>query len=180
MPILAWVIIIVLMSGITGVIFEETYFRSKTIEKIVKFISIFVLFQSVIILILGIYMYGPNYLTNDKFYISSEESYTTEIYSIEGSMGIEGRFVLGSGSIEGKQVYEYYYYEDGGYYRDFIYSKNVKIVMNDTETPRIYTIVKEYRFKWFIFHSARGNTREVTETIIYLPEGSIIENYRLN
>ena len=180
MPILVWFLLAILIFGIVLGIFEETYFESKKKERVLKSVSVVVLLVFTAMTLLGFAMYAPMDYESDKFYVSSEEISNIEIYSIEGSMGIQGRFVLGSGSIEGKQIYEYYYYSDGGYYRDYIYSKNVKIVMDDTEVPRIYKVVKEYRFKWFLFHSGKGNAREITETIIYLPEGSIIENYTLN
>ena len=108
MPILVWFLLTILIFGIVLAIFEETYFESKKKERVLKSVSVVVLLVFTAMTLLGFAMYAPMDYESDKFYVSSEEISNIEIYSIEGSMGIQGRFVLGSGSIEGKQIYEYY------------------------------------------------------------------------
>jgi hypothetical protein len=190
MPIFIWGIIAIIFTVLTLIIFpvflfaeDIDYLRPKKGQKINILYEIVsnICLISLIIVSLGLIKYSLiSDITDDVFYLYSEEIETVEIYSIDADSNVSGRFVLFSGYVNEKQVYEYYYYKDDGYYRDYIYSKNVKIVMDDDETPRIYSVIKKYRFKWFIFHSSINNSEIVRETIIYLPEGSIIQDYQLN
>jgi hypothetical protein len=98
---------------------------------------------------------------------------TLEIYTLNDELGVTGRFTLGSGIIGNTGVYQYYYYEDGGYFLDNVSSKGVKLILNDNETPRIETITTTYHWSWFIFEYRTT----VVSRIIYIPSDSIVERY---
>lgn len=102
-----------------------------------------------------------------------------EIYSMSGNMGVEGRFVLGTGSVDNDIVYIILLKDDYGYYQK-TYSKsdykNIYIVETDDFQPKI-VINKTNYINGYVDFMIGGLSRDTL--IIYIPENSVIENYRI-
>ena len=92
--------------------------------------------------------YYPKYQTPSKTHI-------TDIMSISRGSSVEGHFVLGTGAIEEKNYYFYYYETDKTY-----------IVETDEFIPSIYEVKEANTF--------------LTYNTLYVPIGTVMTVYRLN
>lgn len=106
---------------------------------------------------------------------------TTHISSIADGANIQGRFMLGSGTIEGVPCYVYYVGNDiKGYKIARIKAENVVIKEEQNCTPRIvyngWKRIKPF-FKSFLIIPRIIHEDEVT---IYVPKGTIIRNFVLD
>lgn len=106
---------------------------------------------------------------------------TTHILSIADGTNIHGRFMLGSGTIEGVPCYVYYVGNDiKGYKIDRIKAENVIIKEERNCTPRIvykgWKRIKPF-FKSFLIIPRIINEERIT---IYVPKGTIIRNFVLD
>jgi Na+-transporting methylmalonyl-CoA/oxaloacetate decarboxylase gamma subunit len=100
-----------------------------------------------------------------------------ELYSVYSNSMVSGRFYLFGNTIEGNQVYEYFYMtEDGGFIRDYIVAKDIIIYQNNDESPRIERITTT-KTKKILFLTS---TYEKNRYVIYIPEGSIQNSFNLN
>jgi hypothetical protein len=107
------------------------------------------------------------------------ETRNTEVnlYSIYSDTVVSGRFYLFGGTIGEKQVYEYFYMtSDGGFVRDYIKAEGIIIYQNDNELPRIEKVTTTKTKKMLFLTVSHVRHRYV----IYVPEGSIRNSFKLN
>lgn len=147
---------------------------------------------------------GAGILTT-SWVISSEITERKEEYKLVESQNIvalqdnsntSGRFLLGSGTINGSMYYCYYIDTDDGYKYQQIntsdYNVDVSIkYCNENETPHIekydkYTIpTSDKKWGWvfnpvLIAPRANQSVLSAQKIYIYLPEGTIDENYKVD
>ena len=119
----------------------------------------------------------PSLATNENSYWKEKER--TEIYSIGNQVGVEGHFVLGSGSIE-SEMYYFYYVEgsNGGIVINKCESKNVEIVEKDIDKGYIVNYERRYnKPHWFFgFGTFIGDEKVMIE----VPKGTIKYNYNVS
>lgn len=122
--------------------------------------------------------------------VESGSTYT-EIYSIGLHNNVSGQFSLGCGSVESKPVYYYYRKKNGGYVLDRVNAEQCTIVETNSKKPSL----KHVKYKkvgeagWYkravfgnnedFWRPCDDNERTV-EYIIYIPVGSIMQNYNIN
>lgn len=118
-------------------------------------------------------------------------SITTYIYSIGLHDNVNGHFTLGCGTVESKPVYYYYKKSGDGYILDRVNAEQCTIIETDNTKPNIKHIKywKEGEASWFkkaYFGKNEelwrpcGDTPSTTKYIIYLPKGSIMQNYDIS
>jgi len=109
----------------------------------------------------------------DKY---SEHDYSSDWDLKALKMGDQttGNFFLGSGVIEGENVYTFYYVnENGNYQSGRIDADRTEVVESDTETPHI---VKHYwKMPWWWGPMDMENTWTV-----YVPVGSVVSTYEMS
>ncbi len=116
------------------------------------------------------------------------------IVALQDSSNTSGRFLLGSGTINGSMYYCYYIDTDEGYKYQQInaneYDVSIKYC-NGNETPHIekydkYTVVTSNKDWGWVFNPALIFPQEKEAVLspikvyIYLPEGTIDENYKVD
>lgn len=104
---------------------------------------------------------------------------TYNIVSLKDNNNVSGDFLLGSGSINGEMKYTFYYEENGFYKMTQIDVNNTSIkYSNDIKVERC----KEEATESFINYFAIDNLENECNMsyIIYIPEGSIKNNYTLD
>lgn len=118
---------------------------------------------------------------NSYFYNAGKvyEDRSAALVNLGDGMGVQGRFFLGSGSIESNPVYMYYIDNNGQYKLHYQYSYNSYVTYTDS-TPRI------------IWHGERSDSSfwlaimndwdPVSEEYIefQVPKGSIKQNFNLD
>lgn len=103
-----------------------------------------------------------DYHTIDKF----DKTY---IESLESGHSIRGYFVLGSGSVNGKDVYIYYTKNaDGGYIRNRVNADNTAIYMDENEFP--YLISK-------YVETNRLHVQFINSYELHVPNGTITRTF---
>ena len=144
-------------------------------------------------LILAVFAFGIFLLvsSSDPFghykRVESDSTYT-EIFSIGLHDNIGGHFALGCGTVETKPVYYYYKRNNKGYVLDRINADNCTIVETDSIKPSIKHVKykKEGDAGWYkravfgkneAFWRPCSDKEETAEYIIYIPVGSIMQNY---
>ena len=103
-------------------------------------------------------------------------TYTYKIETFQDNNSVSGSFFLGSGSIDGKMKYVFYYEVNGGFkmaqidYDDAIikYSDNVKAIRYKEEPTDAF-------INWFAVDIYMSDTYE-----IFVPKGTIKSNYNLD
>lgn len=91
-----------------------------------------------------------------------------EIYTLGDSSQANGCFMLGSGIINERPVYVYYYKtRDGGFRIDTVSSRATTIYQDENEHPYIKTITTKYF----------GSYDEIS---IHVPNNTIIQHYTLD
>lgn len=109
-------------------------------------------------------------------------TYSIPIVSLKDKSGIEGSFVLGSGTIKDKDYYIYYSKtQDGGYKRNKVLAENVTIYQTNNEAPNLRltetTPLKNETTKFWI-----GETeifKDQSDIKFIVPENTIIEQFKL-
>lgn len=116
------------------------------------------------------------------------------IVALQDSSNASGRFLLGSGTIGNNMYYCYYIDTDEGYKYQQINTSDYDVSIkycNDNETPHIekydrYTIPTSNK-KWgWVFNpiliapQAHQSVSSAQKIYIYLPEGTIDENYKVD
>lgn len=132
-----------------------------------------------------VYTYEQMEEENLSSYCEVVSTETLTLRTLGDSSSFSSRFFLGSGYINGDQVYSYYYDHREGYQRDSIRASGVLVIEDDSETPRIEWRNYECNTEWFILkRSSRRNlgygTNMFSDTIIYIPEGTLLEGYNLD
>lgn len=120
-------------------------------------------------------------LTTNKVEIDRQDV-TYEIYSLKLNDNTSGSFVLGSGYISTDPEYICYYKDDAGFYKLGRYSTNYTRLMecdkSDGFHPHArYQIVTSRLPYWL---SPIGSAEWQTSTDLYVPKGTIIEEYKGN
>jgi len=132
-------------------------------------------------------------INNNKERISFEETYTNDYKilalndNISTTSNISGTFFLGSGSIHGSSGPElnYFFYTEKN---NELISNNfspsdIKVFLtNDTTAVFKVTIHHYIRtidpvWEYFVFHNDRTEHWDITKRIVYVPRGSVKQNY---
>ena len=105
---------------------------------------------------------------------------TKRIFSLNDNTYIQGRFTLGSGTIEGKICYVYYSGNDSiGFKIERILADNVIIKEDDSRIPSIvfkkYKRIKPFYKSFYIIPYLFDE-----DVIIYVPKGTIMQKYFLD
>jgi len=114
------------------------------------------------------------------FILQSEpiDPHKTEIYSIKDSSRVQGRFVLGSGTVKEDQ-YFYYVVEKNGFKSvDKAKVENSKMKEGDVEQP--YVVTYEMQFKSAIARFFYGKYTGEKSYEFYLPENTITTDYKID
>lgn len=103
---------------------------------------------------------------------------TYYLESLNDNNSINGSFFLGSGQFNGAMMYTYYY-KDGDFYKMAqLYYKDAKIKYTENK-PRIEITEVKAKDDVFLNNFSINNNYSI-EYIIYIPEGSIKQNYILD
>ena len=105
-----------------------------------------------------------------------ESKHSLNIETLQDNNSVGGSFFLGSGQIEGKMKYVFYYEEDGFYKMKTIDYNLVKIKYSD-EKPKVI-VVEQKPIENFINMFAIDNLKETY--IIEVPKGTIRNDYNLD
>ena len=122
------------------------------------------------------FLWSASTYDNPENLIHKTESY--EILSLQDNSNVEGDFFLGCGNVNGYMMYTFYYKDEKDDIRGKELSYDNVVLQYSSETPKYeisYEITKDSPFR-IIF-----NGTIVSKTYkIYIPEGSIINNYNLD
>lgn len=99
-------------------------------------------------------------------YYSSYNKHVCDILSLKRESAEEGSFILGTGRIEKRNYYFYYYQEDKGIKLGKVDSEEAYIIQTNEMTPSIYHIKEKKSLE--------------SNYYIYVPEGTIITTYLLD
>lgn len=104
---------------------------------------------------------------------------TYNIVSLKDNNNVSGNFLLGSGSINGEMKYTFYYEENGFYKMKQIDVNNTSIkYSNDIKVERYREEATESFINYFAIDDLENESN--MSYIIYIPEGSIKNNYTLD
>lgn len=98
------------------------------------------------------------------------------INSINRGSEMNGNFFLGSGSIDTKQYYFYYYKSTYGYKLSKIEAYNTYIVETNDMKPQIVKTYKDYDDGFISLKDGNVSIRN----IIYVPKNTIVKDFVLN
>lgn len=96
-----------------------------------------------------------------------EPSGSWDLRAISMGKNVQGQFFLGSGYIEGKAAYTYYYRSGDGLRVGDVWAEDVLVIEDSTQTPRIEENAEV--LPWWIVPGYEWDYNYV----IYIPEGSI-------
>ena len=132
----------------------------------------FVLGGAVSAFVAGLVYVPLAYWADNYAHINGSDS--VNLKAIKMGSQTTGNFFLGSGVVDGENVYTYYYVNDNGNYQSGrLDADDAEVVESDTETPRIVT--HHWKMPWWY------GPMDMTETYtIYVPENSIVSNYNLD
>lgn len=110
------------------------------------------------------------------------ETETTNIYSLQGSSGVSGSFVFGSGTVESEPVYYFAFKVSDKTYKIDKISGDILFVLDNPQQPYIETQHMKLErtntdsigYKYFVTDYL-ANTKTLTK--IHLPETAIQQNY---
>lgn len=174
--------------------------KAKKVNEILKIISSLIAMIAVAILLFSLIYSNEECKTKTYEYRVVD---STDIFALKDNISQEGTYYLGSGSLNNKTYYCYYEHTDEGYRYSKISPEDYTVYINycaDDETPHIDTLCKnkittinneEY---WLVSLKGFFNREDYTvgtvinekeyplfvEYKIYVPEGSIIQNYEIN
>lgn len=104
---------------------------------------------------------------------------TYNIVGLKDNNNVNGDFLLGSGSINGEMKYTFYYEENGFYKMKQIDVNNTSIkYSNDIKIERYREEATESFINYFAIDDLENESN--MSYIIYIPEGSIKNNYTLD
>ena len=103
---------------------------------------------------------------------------TYNLEALEDNNSVKGSFFLGSGQIEGKMKYVFYYERDGFYKLEQANYEEVKVKYSD-EKPKAKRFNRKNVKDAFINNFAI-DCNCYQEYIIYVPKGTIKQNYSLD
>lgn len=164
-----------IITFIVSLIFIFRYEKKKSDFDWENIIISFLLtiFSSLIItFVFGATIIGIYSLNVDKH---EEENHYLYISSINRNSEISGSFFLGTGSVDEKNYYYFYYKSRYGYKLDKITVKNSYIVETKHKKPEIVKVVDTYNQDVFI----KLLDSNVKRYLIYVPENTIIKDFKL-
>lgn len=136
-----------------------------------------------VIYIISCYAFFSSSVFNKKEIIKEYDSIdTTHIVSLKDNLSVRGSFFLGSGIISNTMKYVFYIKNyDGSYSSQMIDADDVRI-MYAKNNPRIEVTkhITEYREKNVVENDILTRDSYVVSKIIYVPEGSIKNNFELD
>lgn len=105
---------------------------------------------------------------------------TYYLEALQDNNSVSGSFFLGSGYINGEMKYVFYYETDGGYKIKQLSYDNA-LIKYTNETPKVETY-REVQTDAFInkFSVYMGGCGCNNKNIIYVPKGTIKQNYNLD
>ena len=103
---------------------------------------------------------------------------TYNLEALQDNNSVKGSFYLGSGQIDGKMKYVFYYENDGYYKLEQADYNEVKVKYSD-EKPKAERFNRKYIKDAFINNFAI-DCNCYQEYIIYVPKGTIKQNYSLD
>lgn len=162
-------ILIGIVIGIAIAIYNtySSYWRSSIVEYIIN---------SIIGVVVGFFIgLAVAFMIPMKTYI---KNYSLKIESLQDNNGFGGRFFLGSGQVDGKMKYVFYYEENGLYKMEQIDYDLVRIRYSDG-IPKVNVgelSFTESTINYFALDSDIG----YKSYIIEVPKGSIKNNYNLD
>jgi len=155
---------------------EEWPFYWPDDIKVLALYSFFSLLISSIVFLFTILICGAisdRHLADEEYYEYQVED--IEIYSLQTSNGLNGTFVLGTGNVSTKTKYYVVIKTNIGYQIKDI-DASVAYILYTKDHPHLETYshkdYKSSKARWF-------TTGATTYYKIYVPEGSIIENYEI-
>ena len=131
-----------------------------------------------VLLSVAIMVLGGGVATASGALTQSEKVEAVEVISLNDNSNTEGAFFLGSGSVNEESVYYYAYESDKGITVGEIDADEVYINYTDKQ-PRL----EEYRTKFkseFLNWSFAYLGEDSCYYKLYIPEGSIIEEYKID
>lgn len=146
-----------------------------------------ILFGSIVILLMTGVMFG---FTSNKQDDQDDKSFT-EVYQLmvlQDNDNLNGRFFLGTGSIN--EVSYYYVMIKEGERMKFrkLRAEKWDLVEKENVEPRLEVTKKPIRFAFLEFLQAvaeeelgiSGKKGIITDRVIYVPKGSVIQNYKVD
>jgi len=109
----------------------------------------------------------------------------TKLYSMGDVFGSGGNFFLGSGNLETRGYYFYYYKSGKGHKQGKVEADGATIIQDNSEVPRIQyykeIFVNDNHYKWALhsFADGQGGCRD-NEKDIFVPKGSIEKDYNFD
>lgn len=104
---------------------------------------------------------------------------TYNLEALQDNNSVNGSFYLGTGQIEGKMKYVFYYENDGYYKLEQADYNEVKVKYSD-EKQKVERFNRNYVKDALINHFAIDLINSYQEYIIYVPKGTIKQNYSLD
>lgn len=101
---------------------------------------------------------------------------TNNLTTLQDGSQTTGTFFLGSGYVDGKQVFSYYEKRGGAYYLESIDAEHAKVVESSGQ-PRVEHTCDQTTSVWISVFSTCWNNYDYT---FYVPKGSVVTNYTLD
>lgn len=133
-------------------------------ESSVKFRALMIIIMSVCLAISFVTI-----LSRSKI-LSQESMETIELYSIGTDKGIEGRFVMGSGNIETKEVYTAYQIMNDGGKKYYTMDRDITTIYENLDTNAT-AYAEIYR---------KGIINTIVQIKLYVPQNTIIQEINVD
>lgn len=161
-------IIIAMIIGLIIAIYQTYNGWMNTILDYIVFSCVGIFFGGIIGLIVAIALPMNTY----------DKHSSLNIATLQDGNSVSGKFFLGSGQIEGKMKY-IFYYEENGMYRMMQLNYDVVQIKYSDEKPKV-NITQNYPTKAFINNFAIDMDCFDKTYIIEVPKGTIKSNYNLD
>lgn len=117
----------------------------------------------------------PNIVASGN--ISAETVVTSKgLSALQDGSQTRGSFFLGSGFVDGQQVFSYYEKRGGAFYLKTTLARDAKVVESDG-TPRVEHSCRQTTNIWISVFTKCWNNWDYT---FYVPKGSVVTNYTLD
>jgi len=108
-----------------------------------------------------------------------EKNYTLNIEALQDNNSISGKFFLGSGQIDGKMQYVFYY-EENGYYRMMQVDYNLVQIKYSDGIPKVNVTEMILSDAFINYFTIPPPNYAKKSYIIEVPKGTIKNNYNLD
>lgn len=168
-----WILLVFgVVATLVGTFFLVDEMFDSTVGRIIGAPFVFIGGGFVVGFFLAMVYFPLGFWAGNYAYHDSDTS--SDLRAINMGDQTTGRFFLGSGVINGENVYTYFYVNKGGNAQSGrIDADSAEVVESDTEDPRIVT--HNWRMPWWYGPFDLGETYT-----IYVPEGSITSTYNLD